>query len=63
MLKKIKKLEQALIEKDPDVYYMKTAHDYHAYKRMKRKEPNKRFVIKVTRSVMWYINIIGEKLP
>jgi hypothetical protein len=61
-LKRISRLAHRVEEKDPDIYKIPDCQYLSAYRRWRKKEPNKRFVLKISRSVMWYINIVGIKL-
>jgi hypothetical protein len=60
-LKRINKLEDRIDEKDPDIYKIPDTKYLYSYKRWKKREPNKRFVLKISRNVMWYVKMVDFK--
>lgn len=54
--RRIRKIENRIIEHDPDLLVIPEIEGYRTYKKMLWDNPNKGFVLKVSRSMMYYFN-------
>jgi hypothetical protein len=60
--KRLHRIRIQIDDLDPDIFRILDADYVSSYRRMRKQQPNKRFVLKIKRNVMWYINAMGIKL-
>lgn len=59
---KLHRARARIEDKDPDIYRIPDLDYLSSYSRMKKREPDKRLVLKIKRDVMRFINGSGIKL-
>jgi protease II len=60
--RRLRKIETGIDKYDPDLLVMKEFDDCRAYKNLLYKNPDKRFFLKVSRSMMYYFHCCNEDI-